>query len=159
MNPPLPMGYYGNGIVFPAAVTTAEKLSENPLHYAVDLVRKAKKKATDEFVRSVVDQMVMRERADFMNERIYVVSDLTRAGFEQIDIGWGKAVYGGVAKGVADWVPERVTWYIPFKNNKGEEGIMVPVCLPLNAMEVFVKQLQKMMAAARTTSEFNISAL
>lgn len=100
----------------------------------------------------------MRDGASLMEGRIYAVSDLTsrRLGFEQVDIGWGKAVYGGVAKAVIDWIEEPVSWYIPLKDDKGEEGIIVPVCLPFDAMEMFAKQLQMMIT---TTSNFNISSL
>ncbi|KAE8699265.1 Benzyl alcohol O-benzoyltransferase [Hibiscus syriacus] len=43
LNPPLPQGYYG-------AITTARKLSENPLGYAMKLVRDAKESVTEEYV-------------------------------------------------------------------------------------------------------------
>nr|UQZ10112.1 BAHD104 [Lavandula angustifolia] len=155
MKPPLPVGYYGNGIVFPAVVTTAKKLSENPFQYAVELVMKGKYEATDDYVRSVADLMVMRDRPSVgAGMNYYIVSDTSTAGFEEVEVGWGKPVYGGVAKGTIDWIG--VNWYIPFKNKKGEQGKIVTVCLPLNAMEEFAKQFRMMISAART---LNLSAL
>lgn len=154
MKPPLPAGYYGNAVVASSAATTADELSKNPLHYAVELVRKAKSEATDEYV---VDQMGMSDQmvASFMvAARLYVLSDLTHAGFDQVDVGWGTAAYGGVAKAVADWIPAQTNWYINFKDEKGDDGIIVPVSLPLDAMELFVRQLHIM-----KTSGFNKSAL
>ncbi|KAH6799367.1 hypothetical protein C2S51_035851 [Perilla frutescens var. frutescens] len=160
MNTPLPEGYYGNGVVFPTAVTTAEKLSNNPLHYAVELVWKAKCEATDEYVRSVTDLIVTKDRPSLTAAaRSYIVSDMTHRGFEQVEFGWGKAAYGGIAKVVHDRNPGRTTWHLPFKNKMGEEGIMVPVCLPVNAMEDFVKQLQMTMITARISPSFTMSPL
>ncbi|XP_057809024.1 benzyl alcohol O-benzoyltransferase-like, partial [Salvia miltiorrhiza] len=82
VNPPLPKGYYGNCIVYPAAVTTAEKLS---LQRAVELLRNSKSQATEEYVKSVADLMVMRGRPLFKAIGTFIVSDFTRAGFGETD--------------------------------------------------------------------------
>ncbi|XP_062151929.1 benzyl alcohol O-benzoyltransferase-like [Alnus glutinosa] len=143
LNPPLPIGYYGNVFVYPAAVTTSEKLCENPLGYAVELVKKAKNEVTEEYMRSVADMLVIRGRPHFTVVRSFVVSDLTRAGFREVDFGWGNATYGGVAKSGAGTTPggECLSFYVPFKNSKGEDGIVVPIVLPAPAMERFIKEL------------------
>ena len=70
------------------------------------------------------------------------MSDVTRAGFGDVDFGWGKAVYGGPAKGGVGAIPGVASFYIPFRNGKGEDGIVVPVCLPGDAMERFVKEIE-----------------
>ncbi|KAK3197983.1 hypothetical protein Dsin_021398 [Dipteronia sinensis] len=144
-NPPLPHGFYGNGFAFPVALSTAEKLSKNPLGYALELVRKAKADVTEEYMKSVADMMVIKGRPHFTVVRSYLVSDLTRAGFGDVDFGWGKAVYGGAAKGGVGAIPGVASFYIPFKNNKGEDGIVVPVCLPAPAMVRFVKELDTLL--------------
>ncbi|KAB1205272.1 Benzyl alcohol O-benzoyltransferase [Morella rubra] len=136
-DPPLPTGYYGNGFAYPAAVTTAGKLCENPLGYSLELVKKAKNDVNEEYMRSVADLMVLRGRPHFTMVRSYIVSDVTRAGFREVDFGWGKAVYGGPAKAVAGVV----SFYVPYRNKKGEDGIVVPICLPGPAMERFSKEL------------------
>ncbi|KAL0308848.1 UNVERIFIED_CONTAM: Benzyl alcohol O-benzoyltransferase [Sesamum radiatum] len=69
----------------------------------------------------------------------YLVAGVTHVRFEDVDFGWGKAAYGGPAKGAGE-TPGAVSVYIPFKNNKGENGIVIPICLAANAMEVFVKR-------------------
>ncbi|GAU48005.1 hypothetical protein TSUD_404820 [Trifolium subterraneum] len=140
-NPPLPVGYYGNTFAFPVAVTTAGKLIENPLGYALELVKKAKAEVTQEYMHSVADLMVIKDRPHFTVVRSFLVSDMTRARFGEVEFGWGKAVYGGPAKGGVGAIPGVASFYIPFKNVKGEEGLIIPICLPNQAMEKFIKEL------------------
>ncbi|XP_042493724.1 benzyl alcohol O-benzoyltransferase-like [Macadamia integrifolia] len=142
---PLPIGYYGNTFALTLAVSTAAKLCENPLGYALELVKKAKAEVTEEYMRSTANLMVMKGRPHFGVVRTYVVSDLTRAGFRDVDFGWGKAVYGGAAKGGIGTMPELLSFYIPYRNHKGKNGIVVPVCLPRPAMERLVKEIERMM--------------
>ncbi|KAM7272447.1 hypothetical protein ACFE04_027110 [Oxalis oulophora] len=144
-NPPLPKGFYGNGFAFPVALTSAEKLSENPLSYALELVKEAKSQVNEEYMKSVADLMVIKGRPHFTVVRSYLVSDVTHAGFGLADFGWGAAAYGGPAKGGVGAIPGVASFYIPFRNSKGEDGIVVPVCLPGYAMERFVKEIDNML--------------
>ncbi|KAJ0080343.1 hypothetical protein Patl1_23669 [Pistacia atlantica] len=152
-DPPLPSGYYGNGFAFPVALTTADKLCKNPLGYALELVRQAKSDVTEEYMRSVADLMVIKGRPHFAVVRSYLVSDLTRAGFGDVDFGWGKAAYGGAAKGGVGAIPGVASFYIPFRNKKGEDGIVVPLCLPAPAMVRFVKEIDNILKDQTVVSE------
>ncbi|KAG6385980.1 hypothetical protein SASPL_154863 [Salvia splendens] len=109
----------------------------------LELVKKAIHEATEEYVKSVVDLMVLRGRPNLTGARTYLVS--YAKGFEEVDVGWGKPAYGGVARGGVDSFPCAVSYFMPFKNSKGEEGIMVPLCLPPKAMDVLIHELQKML--------------
>ncbi|XP_059458324.1 benzyl alcohol O-benzoyltransferase-like [Corylus avellana] len=141
LDPLLPTGYYGNGFAIPAAVTTAGKLCENPLGYALELVKKAKNNVTEEYMRSLADFMVINNRPHYTVVRSYLVSDVTRAGFRDVDFGWGKAAYAGPAKGGVGVIPGVVSFYIAYKNSKGEDGIVLPICLPAPAMKRFAEEL------------------
>ncbi|XP_058752065.1 benzyl alcohol O-benzoyltransferase-like [Vicia villosa] len=138
----LPNGYYGNALAKPAAVTTAGKLTENPLAYALDLVKMAKANVTQEYMRSIADLMVIKGRPGYTVEGLYLVTDVTRAGFREVDFGWGKAVYGGPARtgdgGIAGF-------HIPFKNAKGEDGLIIPFFLPSHAMERLIKETDNLL--------------
>ncbi|GFS45755.1 HXXXD-type acyl-transferase family protein [Actinidia rufa] len=162
--PPLPSAYYGNAFAFPVALTTAGKLCQNPLGYALELVMKAKADVNEEYMRSLADLMVTRGRPHFAVVRSYLVSDVTRAGFGDVDFGWGKAAYGGPAKGGVGAIPGVASFYIPFTNKKGESGIVVPICLPAPAMDRFMTELDNMLKSSDQpihggTSTFITSAL
>ncbi|KAF7805181.1 benzyl alcohol O-benzoyltransferase [Senna tora] len=136
----IPEGYYGNAFVYPAAVTSAGKLCERPLGYALELVRKAKGMVSEEYVHSVIDLMVIKGRPCYTTARSWLVSDLTHFGFGDVDFGWGKAVYGGPANAGLGSNPG-VSFYVATINAKGEEGIVVPIRLPSKAMKRFAKEL------------------
>ncbi|TKV93028.1 hypothetical protein SEVIR_9G199900v4 [Setaria viridis] len=142
----IPEGYYGNAFAFPVAVATAGDLAARPLGHAVELVKRAKGEVGVEYMRSVADLMVLRGRPHFTVVRAYLASDVTKAGFGDLDFGWGKPVYGGPAKGGVGAIPGVASFLIPFKNAKGEDGIVVPMCLPGPAMETFVRELGKLLS-------------
>ncbi|RXH96924.1 hypothetical protein DVH24_035592 [Malus domestica] len=104
----LPLGYYGNAFAFPAAVSKAEPLCKNPLGYALELI----------------------------SGRSFV-SDTTRAGFGDVNFGWGQPVFAGPAKAL-----DLISFYSQHKNNT-EDGILVPMCLPFLAMERFQQELER----------------
>ena len=91
-HPPLPVGFYGNAFAFPVVLAAAGDLCQNPLSYALELVKAAKNSVDQEYIKSVADMMVTKGRPHFAVVRSYLVSDLTRAGFGNVDFGWGKAV-------------------------------------------------------------------
>lgn len=130
----LPSGYYGNAFAFPAAVTTADKLCQNPLGYAIELVKKAKAEMTEEYIKSVADLMVIKGRPHCTAIGSFLVSDLKKIGFGEVDFGWGKPIHGGLTMGGVGSIPSFISYFIPSNNRVGEKGIVVPICLPTPAM-------------------------
>ncbi|XVE90352.1 hypothetical protein DITRI_Ditri20bG0070500 [Diplodiscus trichospermus] len=149
-NPPLPSGYYGNAIGYPTTLTTAGKLCQSPLRYAIKLVKETKAKATEEYMKSTADFVVSRGQIHLVMTRSFLVSNLTSIKFEDVDFGWGKAAYGGQAK---------ITYgkhLLPFKNKKGEDGIMFPICLPASVMERFLNELNSMFKDEKHVGKCNL---
>jgi len=144
-NPPLPVGYYGNAFAYPAAVTSARKLCRNPFGYAVELINKVKGDMKEEYLQSVADLMVMKERSLlFTTVRSYIVSYLANVNLRAMNFGWGEAVYAGVAQAGAGSFPG-VSYLCSAKNGKGEEGIIFSIYLPTEAMERFSKEFNNML--------------
>ncbi|KAG4166849.1 hypothetical protein ERO13_A13G158466v2 [Gossypium hirsutum] len=141
-NPSFPSGYYGNVFVFPAAITTVKSLHGKPLGYVMELIKQAKASVTEEYVKSVAALMVAWGKQIHIPNFIgtYMISDLTKAGLEDIDFGWGKAVFGGpmIAVGL-------ISLLMPTKNTKGEVGRVALVCLPAPAVERFAKELENLL--------------
>ncbi|CAN1246245.1 Benzyl alcohol O-benzoyltransferase [Linum grandiflorum] len=153
VNPPLPKGYYGNAQALPVAVAPAHELCQKPLAYALDLVRKAKSKVKDEYMKSVADLMVIEgaRRPDVMMTKwTCILSDVTHAGFEKVDFGWGEAVYGGPIG--PD--PARVTNFCMLAGSN-KEGIVLISSLPVVAMERFVKELESMLHGPLVDKKFS----
>jgi len=150
-NPPLPVGYYGNAFAYPAAVTTAGKLCENPFVYALELIRKVKGEVTEEYMHSVADLMVIKDRCMFTTIRSCMIADLTRARFREVNFGWSEAVYGGLAEGGAGKFLG-ATYQVLHKNAKGEEGIVLPIWLPAEAMNRFARELDHMFGNQNQTT-------
>ncbi|KAK4572073.1 hypothetical protein RGQ29_030477 [Quercus rubra] len=109
-------GYYGNAIVASAILTTAGKLCQNPIEYALELVKTAKANVSEEYARSLVDLMVIKSRPRLPMVRSYIVSDLTSVRSRDVNFGWGKAVYGGLAKVFPEPNKKPINFYIPLKN-------------------------------------------
>lgn len=139
-NPPLPPGYYGNAFAFPVAIATTRELTKKPLEFALRLVKEAKLSVTEEYMRSLADLMVIKGRPSFSSDGAYLVSDVRI--FADIDFGiWGKPVYGGIGTaGVQDF--PGASFYVSTEKRNGEIGIIVPVCLPEKAMQMFVEELE-----------------
>lgn len=133
----IPLGYYGNAIVVPAVITTVAKLCGNPLGYAIDLIRKAKAKATAEYIKSTVDLMVIKGRPCLTTVGSFIMSDVTRIGFENVDFGWEKAIFGGPITGGSGIIRGVTSFCISFMNRNGEKGTVITLCLPPPAMERF----------------------
>ncbi|KAJ4724414.1 Benzyl alcohol O-benzoyltransferase [Melia azedarach] len=135
----LPLGYYGNAFAYPAVCTKVDDLCKNPLGYAVELVKKAKAKMSEEYMKSVADYMVIMERPMFTIEGNFFVSNIsTVLAFEELDFGWGGPVYAGPAGALP-----LLSFQLKYKNKDGEDGILVLLCMSHASMERFEKELNE----------------
>ncbi|KAG8082623.1 hypothetical protein GUJ93_ZPchr0014g47103 [Zizania palustris] len=136
---PLPDGFYGNALTFGVARTTAGELCSGPLSRAVELIAAALvRTAADGYTQSVADTVVLRGRPRFTTARTYVVTDLTKSALHEVDLGWGRPVFGGPA------TTTLATFHLPASGG----GIVVPMGLPPRAMERFEAGVRAGLAAA-----------
>lgn len=141
--PLLSQGYYGSAVVFPCAITKAVKLVEKPLNYAANLISQVKRDVTsDEYRASVLDFIEVNGRKGFCSEGAFVVSDMTRMRFIDVDFGWGQGLYGGPARAGTGVVPGMVTSVITHKNEEGVEGVLALVSLLPESVERFKKEVR-----------------
>ncbi|VFQ97453.1 unnamed protein product [Cuscuta campestris] len=140
----LPGGYYGNAIVMLSASTTAKKLSESPIGYAIELIREAKGKLSSDYVNSVMDLMACngRPRMSVIGGNI-LVSDISRIGLEKLDFGWGDAIFAGVSTAAYG-----ATFLERLESATGgsERSILVPIALPHISMMIFKREWKKIKA-------------
>ncbi|KAI9195488.1 hypothetical protein LWI28_015396 [Acer negundo] len=53
-------GYYGNAFAYPTVCSKAHLLCENPLEHAMEIIKEAKAKMSEDYIRSLADLMVIR---------------------------------------------------------------------------------------------------
>nr|CAD1820826.1 unnamed protein product [Ananas comosus var. bracteatus] len=130
-DPPLPAGFYGNAFVFAVASTppgsSASGRSSDGRVYAVG-----------GGLPGGAGPAAVRGGADVPGVGHH------ERGFGDVDFGWGKGVYGGPP------TANLATFHIRSKNAKGEEGILVPMCLPAPAMARFQQEIASNIAKMRT---------
>ena len=132
-------------MVFPCAITKASKLIHEPLTYAASLISAVKNRvAEDEYRASVLDFIETNGRKGFCSEGAFVVSDMTRLRFVDLDFGWGsKAIYGGPARAGTGLVPGMVTSLVSHKNKEGVDGMLALVSLPSEFVDKFHREVRK----------------
>uniref|UniRef100_A0A0E0MLH8 Uncharacterized protein n=1 Tax=Oryza punctata TaxID=4537 RepID=A0A0E0MLH8_ORYPU len=113
-------GFYGNALLCPIVETTISDLCMNPLSDTIELVRKAKLEMTTEETCN----------------RWPIGWQLC----DELDIGWAKRISGGMPAAAGNKSPDIISHFV-YKNEKGENMIVVSMLLPRTAMEKFRKEL------------------
>ncbi|WOH02639.1 hypothetical protein DCAR_0522028 [Daucus carota subsp. sativus] len=133
VNPPLPKGYFGNGIVLACSVSNAGDLVNKPLSYAVHLVQNAIKMVDDEFIRSAIDYLEVKKEKPSLSGT-FLITTWTRLAFNTTDFGWGEPTQSGCVT-----LPEKeVALFLA----GGGNGTTVLTGLPVNAMKSFQELMQ-----------------
>ncbi|KAJ8423740.1 hypothetical protein Cgig2_023895 [Carnegiea gigantea] len=135
-SPPLPKGYFGNGIVLTNAVCRAGELVESPLTFGVNLVQDAIKLVTDGFMRSAIDYFeVTRARPSLSST--FLITTWSRLSFHTTDFGWGEPVLSGPVA-----LPHKEV-ILFLSHGQERRSINVVLGLPASAMKTFQQQMEE----------------
>ncbi|KAJ0971219.1 hypothetical protein J5N97_019178 [Dioscorea zingiberensis] len=129
-NPPLPKGYFGNGIVLTNALCNAGELVGNPLSYSAALVQNAVKMVTDEYMRSAMDYFEATRARPSLNATL-LITTWSRLSFHTTDFGWGEPVQSGPVA-----LPEKEV-ILFLSHGEERKSINVLLGLPTSAMLAF----------------------
>ncbi|KAK4785102.1 hypothetical protein SAY86_001791 [Trapa natans] len=128
--PPLPNGYFGNGIVLTNSICPAGELLDRPLSHAVGLVQASIEMVTDSYMRSAIDYFeVTRARPSLASTLL--ITTWSRLSFHGADFGWGQPVVSGPVV-----LPEKEV-ILFLSHGKERKSINVLLGLPAQAMEIF----------------------
>ncbi|KAL8097843.1 omega-hydroxypalmitate O-feruloyl transferase-like [Apium graveolens] len=133
-NPPLPVGYFGNGIVLTNSICSSGELVEKPLSFSVNLVQEAVNLVTDGYMKSAIDYFeVTRARPSL--DATFLITTWSRLSFHTTDFGWGEPVLSGPVA-----LPEKeVTLFL--SHGKERKSINVLLGLPASAMKRFEESM------------------
>ncbi|CAL5393638.1 hypothetical protein CsSME_00018719 [Camellia sinensis var. sinensis] len=135
LNPPLPKGYFGNGIVLTCCICNASELIEKPLSFAVEHVQNAIKMVTEGFIRSAIDYFEVTRARPSLTATLLVTS-WTRLDFDTTDFGWGEAVQSGCVN-----LPEKEVVLL-LCNGRDTKITTLLLGLPITAMKTFQELMQ-----------------
>jgi omega-hydroxypalmitate O-feruloyl transferase len=128
--PPLPRGYFGNGIVLTNAVATAGELLSSPPSRAAGLVQAAVRMVTDGYMRSAVDYFeATRARPSLASTLL--ITTWSRLAFHGADFGWGAPAMSGPVT-----LPEKEV-ILFLAHGEERKSINVLLGLPVSAMDAF----------------------
>lgn len=133
--PPLPKGYFGNGIVITSAIGRAGELREKPLSFGVGLIQKAIGMITDKFMRSAIDYFEVTRSRPSLTATL-LLTTWSRLSFHTTDFGWGEPV-----QAVPVTLPAREV-VLFLSHGKQRKNINILLGLPESAMDRFEGFLQ-----------------
>lgn len=133
-NPPLPEGYFGNGIVLTNSLCTSGDLVENPLSFTVKLVHEAVNLVTDNYMKSAIDYFeVTRARPSL--DATLLITTWSRLAFHTTDFGWGEPILSGPVA-----LPEKEV-ILFLSHGDTRKSINVLLGLPASAMKRFEESM------------------
>ncbi|KAK4367170.1 hypothetical protein RND71_015050 [Anisodus tanguticus] len=133
VKPSLPSGYYGNGFVLGCAQASARDLVEKGLGYASGLVKRAKERVDDEYVREVVESVSWSGTSPD-SVGVLIMSQWSRLGLEKVDIGMGRPVEVGPI------CCDRYCILLPVYDQK--DSVKVNVAVPATAVDKYLYLLK-----------------
>ncbi|PON99106.1 Transferase [Trema orientale] len=145
VKPPLPAGYWGNGCAPMYAKQSAKDLVEKPIWETAELIKKSKRNATDEYVRSFIDfQGLHYGEGITAGKEVSGFTDWRHLGHSTVDFGWGGPVtvlplsrhlLGGLEP----------CYFLPYSSASvgKKDGFKISVTLRETAMPAFKKEMEK----------------
>lgn len=128
VKPSLPSGYYGNAFVLGCAQTTVKNLTEKGLGYASTLIKRAKERVDNEYVRSVIES-VSRTRSGPDSVGVLIMSQWSRLGLEKVDFGMGRPVQVGPI------CSDKYCLILPVQNRT--DAVKVMVAIPASGVDKY----------------------
>ncbi|KAH6780962.1 hypothetical protein C2S52_012199 [Perilla frutescens var. hirtella] len=134
LQPPLPPGYLGNGIVWSCARSKAQELTSQAFSHAVGIVRDAIKAVTEDYIRSAIDFHEVT-RKPLEKENTLWITKWSRLPFYEADFGWGTAEQVAPASLLDNLV-------VFLSQGKDSRNLVISVRLPAEEMEIFKELIE-----------------
>ncbi|KAF8019943.1 hypothetical protein BT93_G0587 [Corymbia citriodora subsp. variegata] len=134
-DPPLPSGYFGNGIAWSCAKCSVGELTSKPFSFAVRVVHEALASVTENYIRSAIDHVELKRAVVDCEGNACVISKWSRLAFYKTDFGFGRPFQVAPAT-VSDKV------ILVASQSRGSDDLVVSLGLPHDAMDVFSKLIQ-----------------
>ncbi|KAL3726843.1 hypothetical protein ACJRO7_031703 [Eucalyptus globulus] len=134
-DPPLPSGYFGNGIALSCAECSAGELTRKPFSFAVQTVHEALASVTESYIRSAIDHMELNRVLIDCEGNSCCISKWSRLPFYKMDFGFGRPFQVAPAT-----VPDNVIFVA--SQSRESDDLVVSLGLTSNAMNVFSKLIQ-----------------
>ncbi|KAI3519746.1 hypothetical protein L1887_08961 [Cichorium endivia] len=135
VKPSLPTGFYGNAIVLGCAQTTARNLTEKGLAYATELIKEAKNRVDNNYVKEVVDSVSLNGASCVPDPvGVLILSQWSRLGLENVDFGIGRPVH------VAPVCTDKYCILLPIDDHSRSVKVMLAV--PSVAVDKYLNLLR-----------------
>ncbi|XP_030550338.2 omega-hydroxypalmitate O-feruloyl transferase-like [Rhodamnia argentea] len=134
-DPPLPSGYFGNGIAWSCAECSAGELTRKPFSFAVRTVHEGLQSVTETYIRSAIDHVELNRVGVDCEGNTCCISKWSRLPFYKMDFGFGRPFQVAPAT-----VPNNVI--LVASQSRESDNLVVSLGLPRDAMDVFSKLIQ-----------------
>ncbi|KAL2510439.1 HXXXD-type acyl-transferase family protein [Abeliophyllum distichum] len=137
LNPPLPVGFYGN-CFFPVTITVSNQtLTKASNAEIVKLIQEAKAGLPNEFGKWVKGELMKDPFAPPLVYTTMFISEWGRLGFNQVDYGWGHPVHIVPIQG-SSLIPVAIVGSVPCTRR----GVrLMTWCVEKAHLQPFVKQM------------------
>ncbi|XP_039173445.1 omega-hydroxypalmitate O-feruloyl transferase-like [Eucalyptus grandis] len=138
-DPPLPSGYFGNGIAWSCAECSAGELTRKPFLFAVRTVQEALRCVTESYIQSAIDHVELNSVVVDYKGNTCCISKWSRLPFYETDFGFGRPFQVAPTT-----VPHNL---VLVASQSGEtDNLVVSLGLPRDAMDVFSELIQSELA-------------